>query len=360
MYSRIRYPEKLSPAELDEYLAAGWRCMGQAIYTSHFMIFPTDGGQHVYSTLPTRLALEHYTFRKSLRKISRKVHQQFRILIGEVAHFDEAKKRVNDLYAQQYPDKAISDPDLILDNGRGGFTFDTRELSIYDGDQLIAFSFFAQGEGSIYSKQGIYDPAYSQYSLGFFSMLEEIHYAQLNTFRYYYPGYVVPNYPEFDYKHRIGPLEYFELSTQQWRPYTSLQEDDIAINKMREALLQLRKALKNRGVKSSISNYRHFDIRFYDTRPYPFLEFPIILTIDAANPSNHCPVAVFHPVQRKYTLYNCRFFGQGVHHLEAYRYLLNREPVISNIPTAIFDTYAEGWDLDSTVERLLKIRQLII
>ena len=358
MYSRIRYPEKLSPTELDEYLAAGWRCMGQAIYTSHFMIFPTEGGQHVYSTLPTRLALQDYTFRKSLRKISRKVHHQFKVVIGEVAHFDEAKKMVNDLYAVQFPDKAISDPKLILDNGRGSFTFDTRELCIYDGDRLIAFSFFAQGKNSIYSKQGIYDPAYSHYSLGFFSMLEEIEYAQINNFSYYYPGYVVPNYPEFDYKHRIGPLEYFELSTQKWRPFVTLKESEVAVNKMRTSLLQLKDALKKISVQSSISNYRYFDIRFYDTRPYPFLEFPIILTIYSDNPSNNCPIAVYHPINNNYTLYNCRFFGQDVQHLEAYQYLLNYEPVISNFPTAIFDTYAEGLDIDAVIKSLQDIRNL--
>lgn len=43
MFSRIRYPEKVSPEELDDYLAAGWRCMGQAVYTSHFMFFGQEG-----------------------------------------------------------------------------------------------------------------------------------------------------------------------------------------------------------------------------------------------------------------------------------------------------------------------------
>ena len=65
----------------------------------------------------------------------------------------------------------------VLSNGRGQLALDTREVKIYDGDKLAAFSFFDKGQRSMYSKQGIYDPAYHQFSLGFFTMLVEIQYA---------------------------------------------------------------------------------------------------------------------------------------------------------------------------------------
>ena len=36
---------------------------------------------------------------------------------------------------------------------------------------------------------------------------------------YYYPGYVVPGFEEFDYKHRVGELEYLDIRRRAWRPF---------------------------------------------------------------------------------------------------------------------------------------------
>jgi arginyl-tRNA--protein-N-Asp/Glu arginylyltransferase len=342
MFSRIKYPKQLSKAELDEYLATGWRCMGQAIYTSHFMFFPPQSGKRVYSTLPSRLPLQGYAFRKSLRKIHRKVHQKFRVEVGQSAHFDAQKERVNQAYARQFPGKAINKPEEFLINIHGRNTFDTREVCVYDGDQLIAFSFFALGNNSIYSKQGIYDPHYRNYSLGFFTMLEEISFAIAAQLDYYYPGYVVPGYPEFDYKHRIGPLEYFDLPSDEWKPYSTLQEEKVPIHQMNQQLQWLKEELASQNLSGHLGFYRFFDIRFYDVRPFPFLEFPLILLIASDAPQQHCPIAVFHPQQQRFTLYNCRFFGRGVEHLDAYHHLLRLQPAVTNIPIAVFDTYLEN------------------
>jgi len=350
MFSRIRYPESLSPEELDNYLAAGWRCMGQAIYTSHFMFFPPEDGTRVYSTLPTRLPLEGYHFRKSLRKLYRRTHRHFTIKAGSTANFDEAKREVNRKYAQFHPDKAMNDPRDYLDNGQGQMAFDTREVKIFDGDQLVAFSYFALGKAGLYSKQGIYDPDYHRHSLGFFTMLEEIAYAQAQGRKYYYPGYVVPGYDEFDYKKRIGPLEYYDLPSDSWLPLDDLQAKDIPIHKMEKALRHLQEALHKTGNKSSLVTYRHFDIRFYDNRPFPFMEFPLLLAIASPDPANHCPIAVFHPQMEQYILYNCRYFGRGVQHLTANKVVMENDGSLCQIPVAIFDTYGERLGVEEVLE----------
>lgn len=354
MFSRIRYPESLSQEELDTYLAAGWRCMGQAIYTSHFMFFPPENGTRVYSTLPTRLPLEGYRFRKSLRKLYRRTHRRFRIEAGDTATFDAPKRRVNQQYARFHPDKAISDPRDYLDNGRGQMAFDTREVRVYDEDKLVAFSYFALGREGVYSKQGIYEPDYHRHSLGFFTMLEEIAFAQSQGRKYYYPGYVVPDYEEFDYKKRVGPLEYYDLPSDSWLPLDDLKPEDIPVNKMKAALQRLQAALQRTGTVSSLVTYRHFDIRFYDNRPYPFMEFPLLLAIHSSDPANHCPIAVFHPQTEQYVLYNCRYFGRGVQHLTANKVILQNDGSLCQIPVAIFDTYGErlsGHEVVNWVEK---------
>ncbi|MCB0557495.1 MAG: GNAT family N-acetyltransferase [Phaeodactylibacter sp.] len=337
---------------MDTYLAAGWRCMGQAVYTSHFMFFGTEPERRIYSTIPARLPLEGYRFSKSQRKLWRKNEGAFRIEVGAPANYDEAKQRVNQAYARQFPRRAINDAEDILSNGKGRLALDTREVAIYHGENLIAFSFFDKGRRSLYSKQGIYDPAYHPYSPGFFTMLVEIRYALEQGLSYYYPGYVVPGNREFDYKHRVGALQYFELKSAGWKPFDQLAEEDIPINYLRRHLRELQEALKIRGIQSQLFDYRYFDIRFYDNRPYPFLEFPCFLLPDSKHKDSICPITIFDPIQMEFQIYNCRFFGLGIEHLSTYcQALLSSSPTFK-IPVSVFDTLHESCDLEAALQAL--------
>ena len=329
--------------------------MGQAVYTSHFMFFGPEQEKRVYSTIPARLPLDGHRFSRSQRKLWRRNAAVFRIEVGSRASFDEDKQRVNSLYAKEFPRRAIGDPEDILSNGKGRLALDTREVAIYDGEQLAAFSFFDMGHRSMYSKQGIYDPSYRKYSLGFFTMLAEISYAQEQGLSFYYPGYVVPGNAEFDYKHRIGPLEYFELKSSSWKPFSELQENDIPIHYLRRQLRGLQEALKARGVRSQLFDYRFFDIRFYDSRPYPFLEHPCFLLPDSKHKESLCPVTVFDPVKMKFQVCNCRFFGLGIDHLSTYRQAIRSTGPAFKIPAAVFDILNESCTLEEALATLMQI-----
>ncbi len=354
MFSRIRYPEKLSPEELDGYLAAGWRCMGQAIYTSHFMFFGPESSKKVFSTLPSRLPLGGYRFSKGQRKLWRRNTSLFRIEAGVPAVYDAAKQEVNRLYARLFPSRAISRGEDVLSNGRGSLALDTREVQIFDGEKLAAFSFFDMGLRSMYSKQGIYDPAYRKHSLGFFTMLTEVQYALDQGLQYYYPGYVVPGNPEFDYKHRVGPLEYYELQSAGWKPFRQIREEDIPIHYLRRQLGALQTELAGLGVTARLFDYRFFDIRFYDNRPYPFLEFPCFLLPASKDRESLCPVTVFDPIKNAFHIYNCRFFGFGIDHLSAYTQALRSTRPVFKTPVAIFDILHEDHSLEEAREALLR------
>lgn len=328
--------------------------MGQAIYTSHFMFFGPENDKRVFSTLPTRLPLQGYQFSRSQRKLWRRNETAFRIEVGAPARYDEEKQQVNQAYARQFPNRAISDYKDVLSNGNGRMALDTREVKIYDGDKLAAFSFFDVGHRSMYSKQGIYDPAYHKYSLGFFTMLAEVSYGLERGFNWYYPGYVVPGNREFDYKHRIGPLEYYELKSATWKPISQLRGQDIPINYLRSRLGEIQEALHRQGVNSKLFDYRYFDIRFYDSRPYPFLEFPCFLLPDSKNKESTCPVTVFDPILMTFHIYNCRFFGLGVDHLSAYQQALRSSWPVFNIPIAVFDILHESCSMEEAQDALLQ------
>ncbi len=323
--------------ELDLYLEAGWRCMRSAIYTSHFMTFAKAGHSQIYSTIPTRLNLKDFQFSKSNRKLLKRNSSLFRLEIGQTALFDAKKEAVNALYAAQFPDKAIDDPHNYLYNLQSQLTFDTRELCLYDKNRLVAFSFFDVGQNSMYSKQGIYNPDYQAYSLGYSSMLFEINYALENGFQYYYPGYVVPGNPDFDYKHRIGLLEYFDLPTEKWLPYALLEEADIPINVIRSQLNRLQRKFQLAGIQCSVIEYPVFDIRFYHNDPHPFLEFPVFLILDHPDRNQCCPIVVYDPMASVLRIFDGRFVGAFTSQQEAYAGCLSGEYQWCRIPIIAYD-----------------------
>lgn len=337
MHSRIRYPDRVSQSELDDYLQAGWRCTGQAIYTSHFMRFPPETGGRIFSTIPTRLCVKGYSFRKSLRKIYRKVHQNFRVETGDPLVWDQDMEAVHSAYQSQFPDRPLADLETYQQKPNGPFTFETRCIKVYAGKELVAFSVFNLGQDSLYSSQGIYAPEWGKYSLGFFTMLEEIMYARETERSYFYPGYVVPGYPEFDYKKRIGELEFYLLQLQDWVPEKDIAEVDIPLNNIKRALTELRGQLQEAGIHSHLMEYALFDIRFFDDRPLPFLEFPLVLLIGTPDPARYCPVAVFSPEQQTYTIANIKFFGFGVHHVPTYHKIMKMKPVTVSFPIAVLE-----------------------
>ena len=142
--------------------------------------------------------------------------------------------------------------------------YDTYEVTVFDGDLLIAASFFDLGENSATSIMGIFDPEYAKYSLGLFTMLVEIQYSMDTGRDFYYPGYFVPNYPVFDYKLRLGKMEYFYARERAWYPFENLESSQTPIFQLRKKLKSLKKRLKEAEVKTKILNYPLFDKGSFD------------------------------------------------------------------------------------------------
>ena len=84
------------------------------------------------------------------------------------------------------------------------------QFDVFDGDRLIATSFFHLGTRSMAGNYCIHDPEYSSRSLGTYTMLLELETALQLGFQYYYPGFVYDLPSEFDYKLNFNNLEYFD------------------------------------------------------------------------------------------------------------------------------------------------------
>ncbi|MBC8082847.1 MAG: arginine-tRNA-protein transferase, partial [Hymenobacter sp.] len=77
------------------------------------------------------------------------------------------------------------------------------------------------GTRSLAGIMNFYHPAYRKHSLGKYLMLLKINHALSQQKTHYYPGYLVHNYPKFDYKLFACPAatEVYDCATGQWLPF---------------------------------------------------------------------------------------------------------------------------------------------
>ncbi len=219
MFTVHHHPQRISKYQLDQYLSQGWFRMGQSIFTCHFLYVQNN----VYSTVWIRLNLHEHEWSKSQRKVTRRVEKKFEVKVQK-AVFDIEKERLYQRYKTRFEEPIAESIEISLMNGVRSNIYDTREIAIYDKGQLIGASFFDLGVKATASIMGIYDPDYAKFSLGYYTMLKEMEFSIQTGKDYYYPGYIVPGYERFDYKLRIGDVDYFSPETRNWK---SFKENDI-------------------------------------------------------------------------------------------------------------------------------------
>jgi len=281
MITEIHYPEMLAPEKLDDYLARGWFRMGMMIFTCHFLCFENE----LYSAVWTRLPLEDYAFSKSLRKIIKRNKDRFRVVIRP-AEFNEEKDELYQLHKTRFEGYiAPTLSESLFGNSNRSNIYNTWETSIYEGDKLIGASFFDLGSDSMASIMGLFDPSYERYSLGIYTMLLEIQYGQAQKMQYYYPGYVVPGYERFDYKLRVGKVEYYHLRKKNWEAIDTLKHEELPA----ELLLSKLKSVEHKLEAENIT-FRKFVYQLYDKKLFGFDEMeyfraPVFIKL-CAYPSN--------------------------------------------------------------------------
>jgi arginine-tRNA-protein transferase len=106
-------------------------------------------------------------------------------------------------------------------------------------ERLVAFTVFFEGEKSLASIVAAYDLEFSKFSLGFFTMLLEQKYGEASGKEYYYPGILAKGEPKFQYKTRLGGLEFFQLKNRQWRPVEEFKAEDWIYDYMKSNILDI-------------------------------------------------------------------------------------------------------------------------
>ncbi len=275
MITEIHYPETLAPEKLDEYLGRGWFRMGSMIFTCHFLCFENG----LYSAVWTRLPLEGYSFKKSLRKILNRNKKKFNVFVRK-AQFDREK----DILYQQHKSRfegyiAPTLKDSLFGSGDRRDLYNTWETCIYDGDKLVGASFFDLGNDSLASIMGLFDPTYEKYSLGIYTMLLEIEFGQAHQMQFYYPGYVVPGYSRFDYKLRVGQTEYYNLRSKDWEPSEEIKREELPAELLFKRLAQVENQFSERGIPFRQYMYQLYDKKLFGFDEMDYFRAPLFLQI---------------------------------------------------------------------------------
>lgn len=303
MITERQYPKKILPEELDLYLSKGWYRMGQSIFTCHFLWF----GDRLYSAIWLRLKLKDFSFSKKQRKILKRNKKHFQY-IYRPARLTRDKEILYQKYRACFDGRLAPTLKESLQDGTDFNIYNTYEICVYNQEnQLIAFSLFDVGKKSIASIQGIYDHDYAAYSLGYYTMLLEMQYGLEHHIAHYYPGYIVPGYHRFDYKKRIGDVDFFNIKLKKWQiydkknpPYSPLKQIELKLEHLQEKLAPY--------IPSKKCMYPLFEANLFGFWQAPYLEHPVFLWCMPRRVNRSYLTVVYDLLKEHYILLRCSQF----------------------------------------------------
>ena len=242
-------------AALDSYTSKGWLRGSTQLYRSEIICIEDT----ISEIINVRIDLEKYQHKKKYSKLLKQNEQKFQIVIQPLAIDDEKEA----LYEQHKPKfKNFIYNNLVHffgSNKAESLVFDTHEIAVYENEKLIAISFFDLGEVSLVSLLAVYDLNYAKNSLGIYTMLLEIVYAQSLNLKYYHPGYIISGSNSFDYKLKIAEYEFYNWNGE-WQTWGELSAQDSNVKHYIRKVAELENTLKAYSKKTKKMYYPFFSV----------------------------------------------------------------------------------------------------
>ncbi len=204
--------EKIHPVLFDILLSQGWRHFGTYFYRYNVTLY----NHEAVRVLPLRIDLNDFRMTKKQRRIERKnscfTHEFTPTIITQ---------ELIDLFLLHREKFTENRPENLHDffsEHPSTMPCKNETLIVKDREKIIAASFLDIGSESTSSIYAMYDPSYSSYSPGIFTILKEIEYSIKLEKRYYYHGYIYNCNSFYDYKKHFHALEYFDWNGE-WLPF---------------------------------------------------------------------------------------------------------------------------------------------
>ena len=217
------YRQKVSPEELDGLLATGWRHFGTLFFRYNAAVME----KKLQFILPLRIELAEWKATRSQKRVVKK-NADLRTEI-RTATIDREKQAMFFRHSLRFTENKPTSLEDFLHPEPAEIPCRCEEVAVFLGEKLVAVSFLAIGKDSVSSIYGIFEPKYASRSLGVYTMLEEIKYAQELGVKYYYSGYSTLGPSRYDYKKGFEAVYAYDWGGQ-WHPLSHLQKGKITGN----------------------------------------------------------------------------------------------------------------------------------
>ncbi len=195
----------LLPAELEAYLARGWRKFGAYYFRPQC--------KSCSECIPLRVIVPEFVPSKSQRRVLKKgkaVRVEFKPL--------EYRKEIFEIYRIHSRDRfnQHSNEDEFIESFYTP-SCPSLQSEYYLEDQLVAVGFLDRSDRSLSSVYFVYDTAFEKYRLGTYSALCEIAFAAKEELQYYYLGYFIAENKSMAYKGNFRPNERYCWGEETWK-----------------------------------------------------------------------------------------------------------------------------------------------
>ena len=208
--------QRLHPQLFDDYLATGWRLLGNSMVRHNFSVCRGL----MCRAIPLRIRLPGFQPSKSQRQLLRR-NASLDVQRGPI-HLTDEKINLFEQHCQRFDSRRPVSVRSFLGPNAHREPVPGQEFCVYIEGQLAACSFVHLGQEGVSGTYCFFSPEYHDYGLGNFTMLLEILESQRLGKQYYYHGYCNDVPSGFDYKLNFNNLEALDWSTGLWTPQARL------------------------------------------------------------------------------------------------------------------------------------------
>ena len=198
----LRLPERiLSQEEFDAVLSRGIRRSG-------FFLYHTDCA-NCKACEPTRVDVTRFVLRGSFRRVLQRGDRELRMAVCS-PFLDEDRIR---LFNQHRTTRGLGESDQEYQpSDYENFLVDTCcpqtiELSFWLANELVGVSIIDCGRSALSAVYTFFEPRYARLSIGTYSILKQIEFAQKSDRQFVYLGLYVEQNRHLNYKARFTPQE---------------------------------------------------------------------------------------------------------------------------------------------------------
>lgn len=204
--------EFVTPAQLDQLLAGGWRHFGASFFR-YSLVIEDD---LIHRVIPLRIRLADFALSRSQRRIVSR-NRDLELVIRP-ASIDDQKMEIFHRHKQRFHNNVPATLHDFLSASPSSVPCRNDELCLFDDGRLLAVSYLDIGQHSASAVYAIFEPDESARSLGIYLILSGIEYAKRLQLKYYYPGYAYREPSFYDYKKRFQALEAYDWEGR-WGPF---------------------------------------------------------------------------------------------------------------------------------------------